>query len=457
VTASDAASARRVLVVTYFFPPVGGVGVQRTLKFVMHLPARGWSPIVLAPRDPAYPLRDDSLLGTVPPSVEVRRTLSLEPTRLVQSIRRRTGLAEDRAPGFRTLETPTIDGLLGRARRRVLRVGAAAWVGAWRRILFPDEAIAWLPSAVAVGIGRIRRRSVAVLYSSSPPVSSHLIAGLLKMLTRRPWVADFRDPYVGNRFASDAPLLSGWLAPKTERWIVRKADRVVVAAEGIRDLLIARYPDLAGRVTHIPNGYDPSDLVGVIPEPPGEAGAYRIVFAGSLYRDGELDTFLRGVRTLLERRPDLRDRLRVEFVGRINEANAATAKRWLEAGLEGVVRFHGFVPRQRALEWMAGADALLQLMSSDPGGGTFVGGKLLEYLAFGHPILALMPPGEGRRLIGSLPGGITADLDPDQAATALEQLLDHPPAAGLPAAVQRYDRANLAGELAAVLDAVASR
>lgn len=460
------AISRQVLVVTYFFPPVGGVGVQRTLKFITHLPQRGWRPIVLAPRDPAYPLRDPSLVETIPPEVEVHRTLSLEPSRLVQAVRRRAGLADDRAPASSAAAAPDATSSIARPgrhdpsrrlARRLLRLGASLWVGAWGRVLFPDEAVAWLPSAVRTGVGLARRRSVTVLYSSSPPVSTHLVAGVLKVITGRPWVADFRDPWVGNRFASASSPLFERLARRTERWIVGRADRVVVAAEGIRDLLISRYPDLDGRIVHIPNGYDPSELADLVAEPRSEPGTFRIVYAGSLYREPELELFLRGVRDLLERRPELHPRLRIEFVGRINEANAATATRWLDAGLRGVVRFHGFVPRRTALGWMAGADALLQLMSSDPGGSTFVGGKLLEYLAFERPIVAFMPPGEGRRLVESLPGGIAADLEPDEVSRALERLVDDPPAAGLPVAARRYDRANLTGELAAVLDAAAAR
>jgi hypothetical protein len=106
---------------------------------------------------------------------------------------------------------------------------------------------------------------------------------------------------------------------------------------------------------------------------------------------------------------------------------------------------------------MAGADALLQLMTDEPGTGMFVGGKLYEYMAFDRPILAVMPPGEGRRLVESLPPGMgrVADVEPGSVADTLEVLLDDPPAPTPTDPTGRFDRANLAGELAALLDEVA--
>lgn len=443
---------RRVLVVTYFFPPVGGVGVQRTLKHVTYLPGFGWQPIVLAPRDPAYQLRDPSLLGSLDPGLEVHRTLSLEPTRLSRAARgaigpRPGGPAPEPASG-----SPVGAGRPGIV-RRTLRAIAVGWSRIWEAVLFPDEGIAWLPSALPAGWRIARRPSVEAIYSSSPPISAHVIAGLTKRLTGRPWVADFRDPWIDNPFAHRTTgWRRGWQA-RLERWIVGHADAVVVAVETLRDDFRRRYPELAPRFVHIPNGYDRTELGDLPAVAATDPGEFRLVYAGSLYREHELERFLSGVEVLLERRPDLEQRLAVEFVGRVNEPNSAVAGRYA-ARLGRVVRYRGFVPRREALAWMASADALLQLMPAESGAGLFVGGKLLEYLAFDRPILAVMPDGEGRRLVLGLPGGRAADLDPESIAIALEELVDHPPRPTPNDPAGRYDRRNLAGQLARVLDAV---
>jgi glycosyltransferase involved in cell wall biosynthesis len=446
----------RVLVITYFFPPVGGVGVQRTLKHVTYLPRWGWQPIVIAPRDPAYPVRDPSLLASVADDVEVHRTLSLEPTRLTQAVRRRLGRStigdgsetRDLGSGAPVREDRGV-------RQRVLRAIASIWSRAWAALLFPEEAVAWFPSGFLSAFRAARHRGVDVLYSSSPPVTAHLIAGVTKWATGRPWVADFRDPWVGNAFAPHASWFRlGWQV-RTERWIVAHADAVVVAVESMRDDFRVRYPDRAERVVHIPNGHDRTELADLPVIPPAAPEQFRIVFAGSLYRDHELDAFLSGLEVLLARRPDLRARLAVEFVGRINEANVAVARR--HAGrLRDLVTFRGFVPRRQALAWLASADALLHLMPPDPGASGIIGAKVLEYLAFDRPILAVVPNGDGRRLVEGIPGARTAAVEPQSISIALESLVDDPLVAGRADPAGRYDRANLAGELARVLDEVAA-
>jgi glycosyltransferase involved in cell wall biosynthesis len=245
---------------------------------------------------------------------------------------------------------------------------------------------------------------------------------------------------------------------RMERWIVEQADRVIVAVDLMRVQFAERYPDLADKFVHIPNGYDRSDLIGIEPAPPPQPGGFHLLYAGSLYRPKELEAFLLGVERLLARRPDLRQRLRVDFVGRVNDANAKAAAEFdRPERLAGIISFEGFMPRSKALARMAGADALLQLMPDIAGAEIFVGGKLSEYLAFDRPILAVMPRGEGRQLVEGLPTGIVADVEPASVADALERLLDHTPAPEHADPTGRFDRVNLAGELARELDMVVAR
>ncbi len=459
----------RVLVITYFFPPVGGVGAQRTLKYATYLPRFGWEPIIVTPDDPGYPLRDHSLMQEVPGDLEVHRSLSLEPARLAQALARRV------RPGPRTdgidrqARSSTPDtaeprsgrgggpgrSLLGTLRDRGLRGGARLWSRVWAALLFPDETVAWLPFGLLSAVRLARKQSVDVLYSSSPPVSAHLMAAIVKAATGRPWVADFRDPWVGNPLAHARSALRRRLEAATERWIVSHADRVVLAMEELRVQFAERYPDRSASFVHIPNGYDRSDLEQLPATQRRSDSAFRMTYAGSLYRQGELDVFLSGVTRLLSRRPDLRSRLRIDFIGRLNEANARLAAVATQPGRLGeVVRFQGFVPRREALAAMAASDALLQLMPAEPGAGMFVGGKLLEYLMFDRPILAMMPPGEGRALVDSLTNGRTVDVDPDAVAAAIEQLVDDPPSPAPADPEGRYDRVTLAGALARLLEDV---
>lgn len=442
----------RVLVVTYFFPPAGGVGVQRTLKYVTYLPRWGWEPVVVAPADPAFPVRDASLLATLAPELEVHRTASLEPGRLPSIAARLLSRRHQRGSGAVVVDL-TASSAQGSLSLRLLRKASVLWNRIWAVLLFPDGVIAWLPFAVRSGLMAHRRRPVDVIYSSAAPISTHLAAGLIKRYTGRPWVADFRDPWIGNPFAAPLSRPKRWMQRRMERWIVERADRVIVAVDLMRVQLAERYPDLADKFVHIPNGYDRSDLIGIEPAPPPRPGGFHLLYAGSLYRPKELEAFLLGVERLLARRPDLRQRLKVDFVGRVNDANAKAAAEFdTPERLGGIIGFEGFMPRPKALARMAGADALLQLMPDIAGAEIFVGGKLTEYLAFDRPILAVMPRGEGRALVEGLPTGIVADVEPASVADALERLLDHTPAPAPADPAGRFARVNLAGELARELD-----
>jgi glycosyltransferase involved in cell wall biosynthesis len=441
----------RVLMVTYYFPPLGGVGVQRTLKYVAYLPRWGWQPAVVTPRNPAYTVLDPSLLDVLPAGLEVNRTASLEPGRLSKAVRRMLGGPTGSAGA-------AID-LAGRPARggwpgKLVWLSMGLWNRIWNALLFPDAQVGWVPFGSRAGRKAYRRREFDVVYSTAAPISAHLIAGRVKRSTGRPWVADFRDPWIGNPFAAPLRGPKAWLQRRIERWIVSRADRVVLATDALRAMFLERYPEMADKFVYIPNGYDRADLAGLAPMR-GEPGRFTVLFAGSLYRPGELEAFLGGVERLVTRRPDLRNRLRVQFVGRASSGGRHLGDLYTTPDrLGGVVSFEGFVPRQEALARMAGADALLQLMTDEPGTGMFVGGKLTEYMAFDRPILAVMPPGEGRRLVESLPAGRVADVEPGSIADALERLLDDPPAPGPTDPAGRYDRVNLAGELAALLDEV---
>jgi len=456
----------RVLVVAYNFPPIGGAGIQRTLKYVTYLPESGWEPVVLTARNPGALPRDDEAERGLAPDLIVERAFSPEPVKLRRALGRAVRWAASLSPGRVTERTQIghsmpqggADGTReAPPARRVRDYGGLAgiWARLERVVFFPDPEVTWAPFAVRCGLEAHRRSPVDVVYSSAGPFSSHLAAALIASRAGLPWVADFRDPWVGNVFAAPLPAVHARLQERIERRFVHLAARSVFATSGLMNLYAGRYPEAARRFVTIPNGYDRSDLIGIAPAAPPQPGGFHILYAGSLYRPQELEAFLLGVERLLGRRRDLRERLRVDFVGIVNEANSRLIAEFERPErLGGVVGFEGFMPRPRALARMAGADALLQLMPDVAGADLFVGGKLLEYMAFDRPILAVMTPGDGRALVESLPGGIVADVEPASVADALEKLLDRPRAPVPADPAGRFDRVNLARRLAQLLDEV---
>lgn len=447
---------RRVMVVAYNFPPVVGTGIERTLKHVTYLPEHGWRPVVIAPANPAYRLVDPASVARIPPGTEVHRAPMLEPGHARLLLRRllRGDAQPTGAMGGPVEASEAADGGT-RGLRGLLN---AAWARIIPTLFFPDEQLLWAPSAAIVGWRTQRRTPVNVIYSSAPPFSTHLAAGLLQDWTGVPWVADFRDPWIGNSFARALGAPHRRLQAAVERWIVSRADRSVFATGRMRERYANRYPQLADRFVAIPNGYDLADLAAAraaaAHRPLTDEGHFRLVYAGSLYGSDELALLLDGVELLRRRRPDLADRLRVELVGWLNADNRALAARRLPL-VEPLVRHIDFLPRGEALARVAGADAGLLLMADAAGRDQVVGSKLYEYIGLDKPVLAVAPPGEARATLGGLEWGVIADPEPEAVAEGLERIMSSgtPERAADPE--RRYERRTLTAELAMLLDEVA--
>ncbi len=413
---------RRVLVIAFYFPPQGGAGVQRTLKFVKYLPEFGWQPIVLTVTGSDSTLRDESLAREVPSTVSVHRTPALLLPRLVP----------------------------WRVRR---------WLTRW--LLVVDEQVGWLPFAVARGKCLIQETGIAVIYTTSAPYTDHLIGLWLKRATGRPWVADLRDPWVDNpALAFASPFHRRWVE-RLERQTFLEADRVVVNTATALDFYRRKYPGLeGGRLLAIPNGYDPDDLADVAPAPLDRT-RFQIVHVGSLY--GQMRTarpFLQALRNLMEARTLPRQRVQVSFVGNVGHEVAALVQ---EYALDDVVRLIGYVPHRESIAYLLAADLLLLIPTSGPGSEVFIPAKAFEYLAVGRPILTLATPGAAADLIAEAHAGPVVDPNDVLAIAAhlaaLYNRWQQGDLAGTtdPQVVARHDRRVLAGRLAAVLDEAGTR
>jgi glycosyltransferase involved in cell wall biosynthesis len=450
--------SRRVLVVAYNFPPVGGVGILRTLKYVTYLPDSGWEPIVLTARNPGVAMRDEDSERTLPPGLRVERAFSPEPTKVRRAlgwVARRLRRAGGFAEGTGAAAAGAAPGAPKRASPWVSRL-STAWVSATHLIFYPDEQVAWAPFAVRRGLEVNRDAPIDVVYSSSSPVSCHLAAALIAKRAGLPWVADFRDPWIGNAFAAPPRALHAYLQKRIERRIVHLADRVVFPTSGVADAYAARYPGAAHRFVVIPNGYDRSDFPAQATSPDAaQDGRFHLAYGGSLYGERELELFLDGIELLVERRPEVRDRLAVDFIGWLSLHNQAVAASYATPTRLGpMLSFAGFLPHRDAVARLAAADALLQVIGEGPNKGQIQGGKLMEYIGLDRPILAVVPEGDARALLRELDWGIAADPTPAGVADGVERLLAAPRSARRADPQGRYDRVNLTRRLAVLLDDV---
>jgi glycosyltransferase involved in cell wall biosynthesis len=451
----------RVLVVAYNFPPVGGVGVQRTLKYVTYLPRGGWEPVVLTARNPGRFPRDEEAERRLPPDLVVERAFSPEPVKLRRSLgraaRRLRGHAgAGTAGGDESAASAGLKSGVGSSNPWSGRL-LGPWAAATRLTFFPDEEVGWVPFAIRRGLEINRREHVDAIYSSSGPISCHLVAAMVAHRTGLPWIADFRDPWIGNAFAAPMPALHARLQRRIERRIVHLADRAVFATSGLVNAYAARYPGAASRFLAIPNGYDRSDFPAfdatTVHRRPD--GRFRLVYGGSVYGEQELEMFLTGLELLVAHRPEIRDRLEIEFVGWLNLRNQAIAVRYSAPDrLGSMLQLTGFLPHSEAVARFAAADALLQLIADGPNRGQIQGGKLMEYIGLDRQILAIVPEGQAREMLRELNWGIAVDPTPEAVADGVERLLATPVPQGRADPEGRYDRVNLARRLAELLDEV---
>ena len=425
----------RALIVSYYFPPAGGGGVQRVLKLCKHLPAFGWDVDVLAPDDPKWVAHDPGLAAEIPDGTVVHRARYHGPS--------------DERPAADVLAGAT--GLSGVATR-------AGLYG--RQLLLPDPRVVWVPNAARAAVRIVRERSASVVLTTSPPSSAHMIGNVVARRTGIPWIADLRDSWLANphrRYERRGVRAKRAVLETMARRTFARVSALTAVTETIADEALALAPKGTPSAV-ISNGCDFDEFAGLDHEP---SGRLRILHAGFFFGVRSPRPFLEALARLLADRPELRETIEARFVGGFRTAD----REWAETlGLGAALRIDGFLPHDQALAAMKGADALLLLIPRAGGlGRSVLSGKLFEYLAAERPVLALVPPeGIAADLLRST--GFARIADPDDVAAIRAQLENLVEAWGagdlgerlLPADLrERLDRRTRAAEMADVFRSVA--
>lgn len=381
---------KKVLMIAYYFPPSGGAGVQRTLKFIKYLPAMGWEPVVLTARDADYPAYDESLMVEVPPTLAVHQSYIPEPYQLYRQL---TGRQMNEAVDIATLSRDS-------QQRKKFSERLAEWIRG--SFFIPDARVGWLPFAVSLGLKAIKQEQIDVIYSSAPPYTCHLIGYWLKKLTGRPWVADFRDSWVGWLSSAKRPKLPDKFDRHLEHSVLKSADRILTVSNGIAQDLGSRHPELVDkRWQLLPNGYDGADFDGVTASPPNEKMV--ITYTGSLYGHRNPYYLLQALSELLTELPELKQKLQLTFVGRIGGFIEQMLRQPM---FQGMVEIVPYVPHQQSIQYLLDSHVLLLIIDDAPANKGILTGKLFEYLGARKPILALAPEGDAAELIRETNAGL---------------------------------------------------
>jgi len=410
----------KLLLVSLYFPPAGGGGVQRPLKFAQYLPALGIETHVLAPDGLKWIHEDEELRA--PTQAWVHRARYLGP--------------RGRRPAEELHGTEGVSRALVHAKL------------ASRRLLLPDEAVSWNLTAIPAAIRIARQEGIDAVLTTSPPGSVHLVGAAVKRATGATWVADLRDSLVAHphrRSDSLAARVKGKASHGVAQLVARSADAITCVSDAIAEE--ARGFGPRGRVVTISNGCDFDDFAG-LEYTPGRR--FRITHTGSFFGKRDPRPFLTALaKTGLD--------IVARFVGDFRSSDFEFAER---LGLGDRLELIPYAPRQRALELQRDSDALLLLIPEAGGRGRGVlSGKVFEYLAAERPILAAVPPdGAAAKLIRETGAGVVAAPDDVEAlGEALTGLVKRfrdgglPPVELPPDTRHRLSRRARAEELAELL------
>jgi glycosyltransferase involved in cell wall biosynthesis len=401
---------RRVLVLAYFFPPIGGGGCQRTLKLTRYLEPAGWLSTVVTTLDSDYWILDPTLLDEVPRSVEVIRVQGYTALRALRSLSR-WGLDVQEPQGA----------------RRSKRFRALRALSRW--MLIPDGYRGWAEAARRASERRLQAGGVDALWTTSSPESAHLAGLALKRRHGLPWVADFRDPWVGRVTYRPPTALHDRAHRAMERSVVAAADHVTVVSEAMAAMYRSRYPDLPPeRFVLLPNGFDPDDWRRADSLADASAGKaeedrdrFVLLHAGQLAHRPTVRTLLLAARRVLDADPTARDQLRLRFLGGNEELDAEEPESF---GLAEIVELRPSRPHLEALAAMRRAQALVLLGHGGNADSLLYTGKIYEYLSSGRPVLGIVDRGPCADLIRAAGAGpVLESGDVEGAARAIRTWL----------------------------------
>ncbi len=402
--------------IAFHFPPfAGSSGVQRTLRFVQQLPRFGWEPIVLTAHPRAYEKTSQDLLKDVPESVVVERAFALDTARHL-------------AIGGR------YPGILAR----------------------PDRWKSWALGAVPAGLRLIRQHRPAVIWSTYPIATAHRVADRLHRLSGLPWIADFRDPMAQDGYPEDPRT---WAAfERIERSAVAQAACSVFTTRGAADMYRSRYPENAGRIRVIENGFDEESFTGIAGGEPLVPGATTLLHSGVIYPvERDPTQFFETLAMLWKSGRISPDTLRIRFRAPAHDRLVLGIADRL--GVSSFVECLPAIPYREALGEMMRADGLLVMQAANC--NEQIPAKVYEYLRAQRPLLGLTDPrGDTADLLARAGVRHIAPLDaPDRIATTLmaflDGLRDGSIAAPSRTIVAEHSRSSRTSELAGILDKIA--
>lgn len=382
---------KRVLIITYYWPPSGGAGVQRWLKFVKYLREFGWEPIIYTPSNPEAPAEDLSLIKDIPDGIEVLKTEIWEPYSYYKKF-----------IGQKSHEKVNA-GFLSEKKKPGLAESISVWVRG--NFFIPDARKFWIKPSVKYLLKYLKENPVDAIISTGPPHSMHLIAAGIRKNLNIPWLADFRDPWTQIDFFDHLKLTSfaKRIHYRQEKYVLKSADTVVAISQH----MAASMEKIAGRpVITINNGFDPADFSDLRSDPDK---VFSLTHVGSLNKDRNPRYLWETLKEICNENPEFVDALKLRFIGKTDIQVFDDLK---ELGLDKVCEKISYLPHDEVVKQTMKSALLLLLINNTPNSQGIMPGKLFEYLAAKRPILCIGPEnGDAAKAIKETNAGYIADFE----------------------------------------------
>lgn len=430
---------RKVLIVTYYWPPSGGSGVQRWLKFVKYLPEYQWEPHIFTPENPSFATQDPSLEKDVPPEAEVTRFPIWEPYDIFFTL-----------SGFFSASKGRRTGPVVPSKNKTFFQRISTWMRG--NFFVPDPRIFWVRPSVRFLSDYIARNGISIIITTGPPHSVHLIGlNLKKKYPHVRWLADFRDPW------SDWGMWDSLMVTKAVRRIHKRMEGKVLSMADeiitITPFYVKRFEMLSGRnVKLLTNGYDEEDFKNLVHR---REDKFTIRHVGWINEKCDPRPFMVALQAELRENVVFARDLRLEFIGEVHPdfKNFVQERRELAT----VTVFTGNVSHNALIPFYGSSSLFLLVLTGYKDAEGFLPGKLFEYLAAGIPVLGVGPVrGDAATLLKETGAGeMIASEDQEKIRRTLREAHlmwrnSAPPKVNT-AATTRFSRRELTGQLAEIL------
>ena len=425
---------KRVLIITYYWPPSGGSGVQRWLKMSKYLPENGWQPVIYTAEDAEYPVEDQSLMNDVAPEAEVIRRPIVEPYTFYKKFL-----------GIKKGEKVKAGFINDGAKKTGWKENLSVWLRG--NLFIPDARCWWIRPSVRFLKRYLKEHPVDAIISTGPPHSMHLIAKELHKKFNIPWVADFRDPWTDIDFYKDLKLTrrSDLKHHRLERQVLSEATRVVTVgwdcAKGLEN-------HEANNVAVITNGYDET-FVKTFPETsPKPNKVFTMSHIGIIGANRNPEMFWEAI-------SELDIPMKIRLIGQIDNSVIESIKRH---NIENYVEIIPYIPHNQVIDEQQKSDVLLLFVNNTPNAQGILTGKLFEYIASGRPILSIGPEnGDSARILNETQSGVTVDFNDKEKMKSVirdfvEKYNDNQLITRHNEMVEKYSRRNLTKDFVKLLN-----